>query len=148
VTGAARAGRGHRLVLDDFPDPRLARQLSPNGRAHWGARVAARDRVARHVVAAVLLEVLPRPILPPVVLAPVYVFPDHRRRDADNLSTGVLKAVIDCLVRCGVLVGDHLDVLRLAPVEVLVEKGERRLELRLEPQATRPATAATEGETA
>ena len=119
------------LILEDFPRPDIARTLSPNGRAHWTAKRKARLSVIDYVVVHAIKSGLRR-MPAPVQLYLTYIMPDRRTRDQDNYSTGVTKAVIDILVKGQWLDGDSTDLLRLAPVEVRVEKGRRALELRFE----------------
>lgn len=120
------------LILPDFPRPEIARILSPNGRpAHWAeahrAKLVVRDYVAFYATQCGLKQMQGM-----VRVTPVYTFPGHQKHDSDNLSTGVLKHVIDTIVRSGYLKDDDLSHLRLLPVEVTVEKGNRQLELRFE----------------
>ncbi|HEY8743964.1 MAG TPA: hypothetical protein VIU62_12735 [Chloroflexota bacterium] len=131
---APRSGAGGQtLVIEDFPRPEIARTLSPNGRAHWAAKRKARINVIDHVTVAALGQHLRNfPAIWLVVLSPTFIYPDHRRRDDDNLATGVMKAVRDCLVNGGWLEADDTDHLKQMPVEVRVEKGRRALELRFE----------------
>ncbi len=120
------------LVLEDFPQPATARALSPNGRVHWAPKRIARLSVVDHVTVAALRSGLQR-LRAPVTLHVVYTVPDHRHRDQDNYTTGVLKVAIDTLVRGGWLPdGDDTEHLHIEPVEVVVQKGRRALELRLE----------------
>lgn len=125
------ASRGQTLVLEDFPRPEIARALSPNGRAHWAAKRKARLNVVDHVTVAAIRGGL-RLMRGQVVLSATFVYPDHRKRDDDNLATGVLKAVRDCLVLGQWLEADDIEHLRQMPVEVRVEKGRRALEITLE----------------
>lgn len=119
------------LTLDDFPRPRIARTLSPNGRAHWTTRRAASMAVATRVSIAASVQGLV-PMRGFVVMRPRFVYPNVRRRDDDNAATGVLKSARDILVRRGYLINDDLQHLRQMPVEVTVEKGVRRLVLEFE----------------
>lgn len=119
------------LVLEDFPSPEVARTLSPNGRAHWKAKRAAGGIVYEHVMAALARQ----PIVPMtgrVILRPTFVYPVKRRRDDDNLATGVMKVVRDALVAKGILADDSTRHVRQEPAEVRVEKGVRRLVLVIE----------------
>jgi hypothetical protein len=75
-----------------------------------------------------------------VMLHMTYVMPNERARDQDNYSgSGVTKAVIDVLVKGQWLDGDDTARLRLAPVEIRVEKGRRALELQLEETSEVPS---------
>jgi Holliday junction resolvase RusA-like endonuclease len=121
-----------RLVLPDFPSPEIARTLSPNGRAHWRERKRAGGVVYEHVMAALAVTPL-APMLGRVVLSPTFVYPVQRRRDDDNLATGVMKVVRDALVARGILADDSTRHVRQEPVRVIVEKGQRRLEIELAP---------------
>lgn len=124
------------LILDGFPSPPVARALSPNGRAHWRRKQDARKIVEANVSAWLVIQKI-RPMTGRVVLRPRFVFPVHRRRDDDNLATGVMKAVRDVLVAQGILADDSTQHVRQEPVEVVVEKGQRRLEIVLAPAGER-----------
>lgn len=127
---------GHQtLVLDDFPSPAVARTLSPNGRAHWREKQRAGGIVHQAVMAALAIQPI-APMTGRVVLRPTFVFPAHRRRDDDNLATGVMKVVRDSLVARGILADDSTKYVRQEPVEVVVRKGQRRLEIVIEPLTT------------
>lgn len=119
------------LVIPGFPRPEIARALSPNGRVHWAAKRKARLHVVDMVTAYALKSGLQR-MQGHVVMQPVFTYPDHRKRDDDNLATGVMKAARDCLVKGGWLEADDMEHLRQLPPEVRVEKGCRSLEIRLE----------------
>lgn len=125
-----------RLVLEDFPPPRLARTLSPNGRAHWAVKSRAKQ-VAERAMKVAMVGL--KPMGSPVLLTARFIFPQERRRDDDNLATGVLKVVRDCLVKGGILTDDNMALLRQAPVEVQVVKGQRRLEIVLSQDTRRAA---------
>lgn len=116
------------LTLENFPQPILARALSPNGRAHWGQRNAARKTVAA-VVAGASLHARLEPVSGPVRLTFRWVFPTRARRDLDNLSTGVVKSVLDCLVRHGTLADDDSRHVVELKAEAVYEKGRRALEI-------------------
>lgn len=133
-------GGVQRLVLDDFPDPADARALSPNGRVHWATRNAARKEVASRVVVEATRSGL-RPAAGPVRLTFRYVYPDRRRRDVDNLATGVTKACVDALVRGRWLAADdseHVVGVEAVPV---VERGRRRLEIIVAPASASDGAA-------
>lgn len=119
------------LVLPNFPSPDVARALSPNGRKHWSAKKTAREWVAARVALALHLHPVP-PVTGRARLAIRWVFPQERKRDLDNHTTGVVKALIDALVQAQVLSADDSAHLELAPVEIVVERGQRRMELTLE----------------
>lgn len=123
------------IVLPMFPDPKLARALSPNGRVHWGARASAKAKVAGRVALAALLQKL-EPVDVPVRIVFRWVFPRGGRHDVDNLiGSGVTKAAIDSLVNAGYLADDSSQYVVSVAAEVQVERGQRRLEIRLEPAA-------------
>lgn len=131
---ACEAGGVQRLVLEDFPQPHVARALSPNGRAHWGVRNKARKGVAALVAGESLWRRI-QPMTGPVRVTFRYIRPTRGRVDLDNLSTGVSKACLDALVRQGVLEDDdsrHVVELR---VEAVYEKGRRALEIVMEEAA-------------
>lgn len=121
------------LVLPDFPLPEISRALSPNGRVHWAERKRARDVVQNAVWEAWVSrqdEVTPVP--PPAHVTYRWIVPDRKARDLDNHSTGVVKAAQDTLVRLKLLPGgDHAAALT-STVEIVYEKGQRRLEIVLE----------------
>ncbi len=115
------------LTLDDFPPPKLARALSPNGRAHWATQKRAKDLVK--LLTSIQAKDAPR-FTGRVILKPVLTYPVARRRDDDN--AGFVKYCRDQLVRDGVLVADDTDHVRQEPVAVRVERGVRRFELTIE----------------
>lgn len=119
------------LVLEDFPDPALARALSPNGRAHWGGKDRAKKRVAAVVAGQSIAQGID-PMPSPVRLTFRWIFPNRRRRDIDNLSTGVVKVVIDSLVRHGTLVDDDSTHVVAVTAEAVYERGRRALEIAME----------------
>lgn len=117
-------------MLADFPDTKTARALSPNGRAHWATQAKAKALVGIRVHQAATSLMWFRE---PVRVTFRYVFPTRRRRDIDNLSTGVAKAVLDTLVRGGWLEDDDSEHVVVVRAEVAYEKGSRRLEVVIEP---------------
>lgn len=118
-----------RLLLVEFPTPTMARVLSPNGsRVHWAAAKRAKDYVSMIVAGRALACDLER-MRGFVTIQPVWTFPERRKRDDDNLGTGVMKVVRDALVRGRWLEADDTDHLRQMPPEVRVVKGVRSLEL-------------------
>lgn len=121
------------LVLEDFPSPQLARTLSPNGRAHWRVRMQARHTVHAAVFSATDRRFGDDVVRGPIALFVVYVRPTRTRVDLDNLSTGVTKAAIDALVRCGLIDGDDSTIVRRLNVQTRYEKGRRALEITLVP---------------
>ena len=120
------------LVLEDFPRPEIARALSPNGRAHWASKRMARMDAASLVVVEATRSGL-RPIAGPVRLTLTYVYPEQRKRDIDNLTTGVTKVVIDTLVRGRWIAADDSEHVRAVTVQPVVERGRRALIVTLEP---------------
>lgn len=132
VAALGDSGRSQRLVLADFPDPKLARALSPNGRSHWATRKQAREMVEWVVGNAIFEQRLTDELLGRQVrIAYRWVMPDRRRRDLDNHSTGVVKVVQDCLVRLGLIDADDTSCVVGITTEVVYEKGQRRLEVTL-----------------
>lgn len=114
------------LILDNFPSPDIARALSPNGRTHWAEKKRAREAVQVAFYLAALqqgLDVFDGQVR----ITYRWVFPDHRARDLDNLSTGVVKALQDCLVKADVIRADDTSCVVGMSVEVSVEKGRRAL---------------------
>ncbi len=97
------------VVLPDFvPD----RRLSLNGvrRTHFRTLMQLRDDAKWHLRGA-----LPGGVLPHFARAFVaieFVYPLHRRRDADNLA-GLAKPLLDGLVDAGVLEADDTDHVQL-----------------------------------
>ncbi len=126
--------RVQRLFLPDFPSPAIARTLSPNGRAHWGAKRRAQIDVETVIwIALNRLDCPLMPIAPPAHVTYRWIVPDRRRRDLDNHGTGVVKVIQDYLVKYGILPGgDHAEALT-SRVEIVYEKGRRALEIILEP---------------
>lgn len=127
-----RSGRSQTIVLLDFPAPDIARALSPNGRAHWAAKKRAKTEV-RTALWEALTRARPRPTAPPVLVRYRWVVPDRKKRDLDNHSTGVVKAVQDYLVQEGLFPGGDHSTALTSQVEIVYEKGQRRLEIVIEP---------------
>jgi len=67
-----------------------------------------------------------------VVIRPTFTYPQKRRRDDDNLCTGVLKAALDGLVRGGWIEDDSHDYVQLESPVVRVDPGVRSLVLEFE----------------
>lgn len=134
LVDSRRSPRVQRLVLTDFPDPKIARALSPNGRVHWATRKRAREVVECVVGTAIFEQRLSDELLGHRVrITYRWVMPDRRRRDLDNHSTGVVKCVQDCLVRLGVIDADDTSCVTAISTEVVYEKGQRRLEVTITP---------------
>lgn len=127
----ATPGVTQTLTIEDFPRPDVARTLSPNGRAHWATKRACTRLIHEQVAYWALFDLL-RPMPGHVTIYPTFIYPQARKRDDDNLATGVMKAVRDALVKGGYLDADDTEHLRQMPVEVRVEKGRRALVLRFE----------------
>lgn len=131
---AAEPVRPQTLVLEDFPNPLLARRLSPNGRVHWAVRAEAK-RIAAHRIAC---ECLLQSVVPadgPVRLAFRWVFPTAGRRDLDNLIA-TAKPLIDSMVTAGVLTDDDSTHVVSIAASVAHEKGRRALEITIDPAPT------------
>jgi len=126
-----------RLEISDFPRPAVARSLSPNGRAHWAQKHLARTAVHQRVWLEAFIQQLPK-MRGLVVIRPTFTYPIERRRDIDNACTGVLKHVIDALVRGAWLVDDSSDHVRLEPPVVCVKPGVRSLVLEFEMSDVQP----------
>lgn len=125
------------LTLEDFPQPALARALSPNGRAHWATKKKARETVEWIVGNAIFEQRLTDELLGGQVrITYRWVFPDRRRRDLDNHSTGVVKSLQDCFVRVGLIDADDTSCVVGSTTEITVERGRRALVVTLEPAAT------------
>ncbi len=117
------------LTLDEFPQPKTARTLSPNGRAHWATKRTEVQHVRRVVRVKALIQGLGQ-MGGVVEIQPIFVYPVARKRDDDNLATGVMKAIRDALVDAGYLKADDMaHVVQNRPI-VEVRKGERALILR------------------
>ena len=114
------------LVLENFPSPVMARALSPNGRAHWATKRKFTEAVHDFVKLRAFVQQL-QPMIGYVVMQPTFIYPVARTRDDDNLSTGVLKAVRDGLVRAGLLMADDMDHLEQKRPIVEVQKRRRAL---------------------
>lgn len=81
--------------------------VSPNKRGHWTAR-SRHNRAWRHAAKVLAIKAG----IPPcarISVALTYTPPDRRRRDPDNLVSGVLKPVVDGLVDARVIVDDTAD---------------------------------------
>ena len=117
-----------KLALKDFPQPAVTRSLSPNGRSHWAQTHLARTAVHQRIWIEAFTQQLPK-MRGFVVIRPTFTYPQERRRDQDNLCTGVLKAALDGLVRGGWLEDDSHDYVQLEPPLVRVEPGVRSLVL-------------------
>lgn len=121
------------LVIPDFPHPTVARALSPNGRLN---RLSKEYRKARLVVidntTVYAIKQGLKPMHGKVRMTPYFVYPDHRKRDDDNLATGVTKLVRDTLVKGGWLEADDKEHLEQASVTVVIEKGHREMRLEFE----------------
>jgi Holliday junction resolvase RusA-like endonuclease len=127
-----RAQGPQTLILEYFPSTATARALSPNGRAHWSRRSAAKNEVAERIGEEAAVIRLRR-VIGTVRLLFRFVYPVARTRDVDNLTTGVTKAAIDALVRGKWIEADDSEhVLSVEAIEV-VERGQRRLEIVLTP---------------
>lgn len=119
------------LTLPNFPQPELARALSPNGRSHWADRAAAVRLVHLAVRVALLLDPV-QPIRGPVRIVATYAVPDRRRRDLDNFSA-VLKPVLDALVRANVIEEDNVRIVQSLDVRIVHQPGTRCLTLEITP---------------
>jgi Holliday junction resolvase RusA-like endonuclease len=128
----APAGRPYTqvLVIEDFPDTTLARQLSPNGRVHWRVKDNARKRAAERIATECTRQGMQAWDFR-VRLTMRWVFPQRGRHDPDNLIA-TAKAVIDALVRKRLISDDSSEHLEIAPPEVVVERRRRALEITLE----------------
>lgn len=126
--------RSQTLVLEGFPQPALARELSPNGRVHWARRAKARKSAAAVLHATAMRDGF-RPATGPVRMTFRFIRPTLGRIDIDNLSTGVTKAVLDSLVRGGWLVDDDSTHVVAVTAEAVYEKGRRALVIVMEEAA-------------
>jgi Holliday junction resolvase RusA-like endonuclease len=129
---AAAAGVRQVLVLEPL-DPGLVRQLSANGRAqsHW-PRTNARNRVMRLVLASLRLHEW-QPFTVPVAATFRWIVPTRGRRDIDNLaSNGIVKAVLDALVKHQYLIDDSYTYVTSVHTELEYQRGRRALEITLE----------------
>jgi Holliday junction resolvase RusA-like endonuclease len=129
----AAAGVREVLVLEDFPRPEIARALSPNGRAHWAAKKKVREQVEWIVGNAIFDQRLSDALLGHRVrITYRWVFPDRRKRDLDNHSSGVIKVVQDSFVRIGLIDADDTSCVVATATEITVERGRRALIVTLE----------------
>lgn len=62
-----------------------------------------------------------------------WVMPDRRRRDLDNHTTGVVKAVQDALVTHTLIDADDTSCVIGIETQIVYEKGRRALEIAIEP---------------
>lgn len=129
------------LTLEDFPDPKLARALSPNGRAFWATQRRASAQVHACVKAYCDAQRI-RPVDGPVRVTFRYTRPTRQRVDLDNLTTGVSKAVLDGLVRAGILTDDSSEHVVAVTAEAAYLRGVRQLDVTLTPA---PAPGAAGG---
>lgn len=129
---ALAAASGQTLVIEDFPQPDVARVLSPNGRAHWTAKKKAREAVAEIVVLSMLTQRLGA-MDGRVPITYRWIVPDQRKRDLDNHSTGVVKVVQDTLVRHELIEADDTSCLVSTTTEIVYQRGRRALEIVLTP---------------
>jgi Holliday junction resolvase RusA-like endonuclease len=121
------------LVLEDFPRPEMARALSPNGRAHWAVKRKVKDQVELIVGASIFEQRLSDSLLGHQVrITYRWIFPDRRKRDLDNHSTGVVKSVQDAFVRLGLIDADDTSCVVGITTDISVEPKRRALEITLE----------------
>jgi crossover junction endodeoxyribonuclease RusA len=98
------------------------RELSPNARVHWGARLRVQREYQRQVECAIAMSMATRGLIKPQWTAAVvdyrFVFRVRRRRDRDNLIAS-LKTAQDCLQRLRIVVDDS--AVRIGSVEIDVD---------------------------
>lgn len=126
---------GQTLVIDPL-DKALVARLSANSRSqvHW-PRTNAKNRVKTIVAVLADKAGLPK-IGVPVTVTFRWIVPTRGRRDLDNLaSNGIVKASLDSLVEAKRLPDDSSVWVREVKTEMAYEKGQRRLEIVLEPAA-------------
>lgn len=122
------------LMLEGAPRPVDARVLGPNGRAHWATKRTARSRLQLQVWVAARMQ-YPAEALPRFARARItyrLTVPQRRRRDADNFLGGAGKAMTDALVGLAVVPDDDTAHVEHAPVEWIVARGQRRVEIVVE----------------
>lgn len=100
---------GRRRWVLDLPN---SPYVTPNSRHHWSVR-SRKNRVWRSAT-ALLARQARIPALDRIEVRLDYWPPDRRRRDADNLVSGVLKPCVDGLVDAGVVADDSPEFVRLA----------------------------------
>lgn len=105
--------------------PLPPRVLSPNGRpGHWAtthtARAGYRDDVCTALWERYGVGRLPR--WERAELALVYTFPQHRRRDFDNLLGWALKPIQDAIVVTGILPDDDAGRLTAGRVRIIIDR--------------------------
>lgn len=122
-----------RAVLElDLPMP--PRELSPNYRGHW-AQIAGYKKDYRDHCLVLAKSVMWRakgkyPLPGPVVAEVTFTFPNHRRRDQDNVLAA-LKAAWDGCVDAGLLADDKLPDFRVEPQPEEYRKGVSSVRVRL-----------------
>lgn len=136
-------GCAQTLILEGFPDPKLARKLSPNGRVHWAERAGAKREAASRIAGECLLQRV-YAVEGPARIVFRWVFPTAGRHDLDNLIA-TAKPLIDALVLAGALEDDDSRHLVSVTAEAVHEPGQRRLEIVIEALAPAAASAGQEG---
>lgn len=114
-----------KLVIDGW----LPWALSNGSHGHWATRQRKLDLAQKQVWAYAKAYKL-QPVVGRARLTITLVFPQHRRRDTDNLYSRV-KGCVDGLVKGGWLTDDSADVLELV-VRGETQRGEKRTEIELE----------------
>ena len=104
------------ISVDALP----GRELSPNSRCHWSAKMKAKQ-VYKHAVWAEAYQVRPAEPFAKARLNLTFVFPDKRRRDRDNILSS-FKPGQDALVLAGWIKDDNSECLTLGEVRIEVDK--------------------------
>ena len=120
------------VVEIDIPMP--PRELSPNYRGHYYAIARIRKEYRRdcRVFALMVMRRVKGqyPLAPPVVAEVTFTFPDHRRRDQDNVLAS-LKSFWDGCVDAGLLADDKLPDFRVVALQEEYLKGVSGVRVRL-----------------
>lgn len=99
---------------------------SPNWRGHWGSKYKG-SRVYHDAVFYCCVDARNRALMGGVSLPFIkarlkltFVFPEHRRRDRDNLLSQ-FKPGLDGIVDAGLVLDDAAEYLELGEVDILVD---------------------------
>lgn len=119
------APRIQKLQIPDW----LPEQLANGSHGHWSQRQKSL-RWAQETAVTFARVNSWQPVVGRARLTITLVFPQHRRRDTDNLYSRV-KGIVDGLVKGGWLADDSADVLELV-VRAETRRGEKATVLELE----------------
>lgn len=105
-------------------------ELSPNARAHWGAKAKATKAYRDQAYMETILAGGRDRKWSKAEAEAVFYWPDHRRRDLGNADAS-LKAAWDGMVDAGLLVDDRAEVLSHLPSKFRISKDRPRVEIHL-----------------